>query len=148
VGVTSRQPMSSGATAWAGRATKAWGRADKSLVMGVLAMGVAALAWISRHPADTRLRMGENGSLHTPLTQPMSEEQLKAFLEAVKADAALQEKLKAAGDAEAVVAIAKAAGFVISAEELKKTQAEISEGELEGVAGGIGHRRTEVDWRC
>jgi len=66
----------------------------------------------------------------------MSEEQLKAFLEAVKADARLQEKLKAAGDADAVVAIAKAEGFVISAEELKKSQAEISEEELEGVAGG------------
>ena len=66
----------------------------------------------------------------------MSEEQLKAFLEAVKADAGLQEKLKAAGDADAVVAIAKAEGFVISAEELKKSQAELSEEELEGVAGG------------
>ena len=65
----------------------------------------------------------------------MSEEQLKAFLEAVKADAGLQEKLKAAKDADAVVEIAKAAGFVISAEELKKSQAEISEEELEGVAG-------------
>ena len=64
----------------------------------------------------------------------MSEEQLKAFLEAVKADAGLQEKLKAAGDADAVVTIAKAAGFVISAEELKKAQ--LSEEELEGVAGG------------
>ena len=68
----------------------------------------------------------------------MSEEQLKAFLEAVKADAGLQEKLKAAKDADAVVEIAKAAGFVISAEELKKSQAEISEEELEGVAGGSG----------
>ena len=66
----------------------------------------------------------------------MSEEQLKAFLEAVKADAGLQEKLNAAKDADAVVEIAKAAGFVISAEELKKAQAEISEEELEGVAGG------------
>ena len=36
----------------------------------------------------------------------MSEEQLKAFLEAVKADAGLQEKLKAASDTDAVVAIA------------------------------------------
>ena len=68
----------------------------------------------------------------------MSEEQLKAFLEAVKADAALQEKLKAAGDADAdaVVTIAKAAGFIISAEELKSAQTEVSEEELEGVAGG------------
>jgi len=72
---------------------------------------------------------------HTPLGA-MSEEQLKAFLEAVKADAGLQEQLKAAGDADAVVAIAKAAGFVISAEELIRAQAEISEDELEDVAGG------------
>jgi len=67
----------------------------------------------------------------------MSEEQLKAFMEAVKADAGLQEKLKTAGDVDAVVTIAKAAGFIISAEELKKSQAEISEEELEGVAGGL-----------
>jgi predicted ribosomally synthesized peptide with nif11-like leader len=67
----------------------------------------------------------------------MSEEQLKAFLEAVKADAGLQEKLNAAADADAVVAIAKEAGFVISAGELKEVQTEISEEELEGVAGGI-----------
>jgi predicted ribosomally synthesized peptide with nif11-like leader len=66
----------------------------------------------------------------------MSEEQLKAFLEAVKADAGLQEKLMAAGDADAVVTIAKAAGFVISAEELKKSQAELGDEELEGVVAG------------
>ena len=66
----------------------------------------------------------------------MSEEQLKAFLEAVKADAGLQQKLKGAGDADAVLAIAKEVGFAISAEELKSTQSEISEEELEGVAGG------------
>ena len=72
----------------------------------------------------------------------MSVEQLTAFLEVVKTDAGLQEKLKADADSNAVVTIAKAAGFVISAEELKKSQAEISEEELEGVAGagrcGIG----------
>jgi len=66
----------------------------------------------------------------------MSEEQLKAFLEDVKADAGLQEKLKAAKDVDAVVGIAKAAGFVISAEELESAHAEVSEEELEGVAGG------------
>ena len=66
----------------------------------------------------------------------MSEQQLKAFLEAVKADAGLQEKLKAAKDADAVVEIAKAAGFVISADALKKAQAELSDEELEGVTGG------------
>jgi len=67
----------------------------------------------------------------------MSEEQLKAFMAAVKADAGLQEKLKGVVGPDAVVAIAKAAGFVISAEELKRAQAEISEDELEGMSGGV-----------
>ena len=65
----------------------------------------------------------------------MSEEQLKAFLEKVKADTSLQEQLKAA-DTDAVLAIAKEAGFMISAEDLKNTEVELSEEELEGVAGG------------
>jgi predicted ribosomally synthesized peptide with nif11-like leader len=74
----------------------------------------------------------------------MSEEQLKAFWEAVQADAGLQEKLSAANDADAdaVVAIAKAAGFEISVEEVAKAQAELSDAELSdeqlsGVAGGF-----------
>ena len=67
----------------------------------------------------------------------MSEEQFKAFLEKVKGDTSLQEKLKAAADADAVVAIAKAAGFMISADALKKSQTEVSDEELEGVAGGF-----------
>ena len=66
----------------------------------------------------------------------MSEEQLKAFLEAIKADTRLQEKLKAAADSDAVLAIAKEAGFMISADDLTKAQPELSEEELEGVAGG------------
>ena len=68
----------------------------------------------------------------------MSEEQLKAFLEKVKADTSLQEKLKAAADdSDAVLAIAKDAGFSISADDLTKAQSELSEEELEGVAGGF-----------
>ena len=67
----------------------------------------------------------------------MSEEQLKAFLEKLKADTNLQEKLKAAADSDAVLAIAKEAGFSISADVLKSAQSEISEEELEGVAGGF-----------
>ena len=66
----------------------------------------------------------------------MSEEQLKAFLEKVKADTSLQEKLKAAADANAVAAIAKDAGFSISADDLKNAQPEISDTELESVTGG------------
>ena len=70
----------------------------------------------------------------------MSKEQLKAFQEAVNADAGLQEKLKAAGDAGAVLAIAKAAGLVISVEELEAAVSarsrELSDEELESVPGG------------
>ena len=64
----------------------------------------------------------------------MSEEQLKAFLEKVQADTSLQEQLKAE-DAD-VVAIAKAAGFSITTEDLKEHRQTLSDDELEGVAGG------------
>ena len=67
----------------------------------------------------------------------MSEEQLKAFLEKVKGDTTLQEKLKASADSDAVLTIAKEAGFSISADDLKNAQSELSEKELEGVAGGV-----------
>ena len=66
----------------------------------------------------------------------MSEEQMKAFLEKVKADTSLQENLKAAANFDVALAIAKEAGFMISADDLKKAQSEISEKELEGAAGG------------
>ena len=58
-------------------------------------------------------------------------------MEAVKADAGLQEQLKAASDADAVAAIAKAAGFVITAEEFAIAQAEISEEELTEYLVGV-----------
>ena len=66
----------------------------------------------------------------------MSEEQLKAFLEKLKADTSLQEKLKAAANADAVAAIANEAGFSISADDLKNAQSELSDEQLDGVAGG------------
>ncbi|QNI54983.1 nif11-like leader peptide domain protein [Synechococcus sp. BIOS-E4-1] len=69
----------------------------------------------------------------------MSEEQLKAFLEKVKADTSLQEKLKTAADVDAALAIAKEAGFVFSADDLKNAQSKRSDEELEGAAGGINH---------
>ena len=47
----------------------------------------------------------------------MTLDQLKSFLQKVKGDSNLQEKLKAAADFDAVLAIAKDAGFSISAEE-------------------------------
>ena len=67
----------------------------------------------------------------------MSEEQLKAFLEKVKSDTELQEKLKAATTPEAGLEIAKDAGFSITTEDIQSMQsATVSEEELEGAAGG------------
>ena len=67
----------------------------------------------------------------------MSEEQLKAFLEKVKSDTSLQEKLNGAADADAVVEIAKEAGFSITAEDIQSRPVELSDEELEGAAGGL-----------
>ena len=68
----------------------------------------------------------------------MSEEQLKAFWEAIQADAGLQQKLQGVTEPDAVAAIAKAAGFSISAEEIKKAQSEfeLTDEQLAQVAGG------------
>ena len=86
------------------------------------------------------------------LLRAMSAEQLAAFWAAVKADASLQEKLSASTDGEidtpieaaAVVAIAKDAGFTITAGDLLtgdlgEAQAilELNDEELEKVAGGF-----------
>ena len=78
--------------------------------------------------------------MHTPLTA-MSEEQLAALLAKLKDDAGLQEKFQGAADLDAVLVIAKDAGFDISKADWLKYQAqqtlELSDEELEGVAGGI-----------
>ena len=71
----------------------------------------------------------------------MSVEQLAALLAKLKEDAGLQEKLKGAADLDAVLGIAKEAGFDVSKAEWLRYQAkqmiELSDEELEGVAGGI-----------
>ena len=70
----------------------------------------------------------------------MSEEQLKAFLEKVKGDTSLQEKLNAAASPDGAVEIAKEAGFSITAEDIQSMQSatiELSDDELEeGAARG------------
>ena len=79
----------------------------------------------------------------------MSEEQLKVFLAKVKGDTSLQKNLQAAADANAVVSIAKEAGFCISADDLRKAQSEVSDKELEGVAGGqwsVPKGSTQCGW--
>ena len=77
----------------------------------------------------------------------MPDDQFKAFLEAVEADAALQEKVQAEANryADAVVAIAKEAGFGITAEDVKRAQLELSEDYLEVVTGG-GLNWKEGSW--
>ena len=78
----------------------------------------------------------------------MSEEQLKAFLETVKSDTDLQEKLRAAASPEAGLEIAKEAGFSITSEDIQSMQsATVSYEELEGAAGGFDRVR-ETDRIC
>ena len=77
----------------------------------------------------------------------MSEEQLKAFIAKVQADTLLQEQLKVEG--ADVVAIAKAAGFSITTEDLNTHSQTLSDDELEGVAGGlnlIGSNGIDTCW--
>ena len=82
----------------------------------------------------------------------MSEEQLTALLAKIKEDAGLQEKLKGAADLDAAVALAKEAGFDVSKADWLKYQAkqtiELSDEELEGVAGGDRLVGEERSYRC
>ena len=70
----------------------------------------------------------------------MSEVQLNAFLDTVKGDTSLQEKLNAPTTPEAVIEIAKEAGFSITAEDIQSIQSqsgEVSDDELVGATGGL-----------
>ena len=64
----------------------------------------------------------------------MSQEQLKAFLAKVKGDTSLQDRLKTAKSQDEVVSIAKEHGHDFGTEHVSQ----LSEEELEGVAGGTG----------
>ena len=72
----------------------------------------------------------------------MSLEQLKAFLSKVEGDSSLQDKLKATKSSDEVVSIAKEHGHEFNSDHLS----ELSEEELEGVAGGLGGRQTWLVW--
>ena len=84
--------------------------------------------------------MGYKGDIYAVFK--MSEEQLSALLAKLKEDKGLQEKLKGAADLDAAVAITKGAGFDVSKADWLRYQAkqtlELSDWELEGVAGGDG----------
>ncbi|MFL0760862.1 MAG: Nif11-like leader peptide family natural product precursor [Prochlorococcus sp.] len=77
----------------------------------------------------------------------MSEEQLKAFIAKVKQDTTLQEKLKAASDGYAAIAIANEAGFSITAEDIDSHSTELSTKELESAVGVVMFRLIEAIFR-
>ena len=66
----------------------------------------------------------------------MTQEQLTAFLAQVKGNTNLQEQLKTATDVDAVAEIAKGAGFYLFSDDFANAQPELSEEDLEYVAGG------------
>jgi len=69
----------------------------------------------------------------------MTENQIDAFNDALKADPGLLTKIRASTDIDAVVAIANEQGFAFSVDELtKKNQMELSEEELEGCCATTG----------
>jgi predicted ribosomally synthesized peptide with nif11-like leader len=74
----------------------------------------------------------------------MSKEQLKAFLAKAKDDQSIQDKLKAAKSPEDVVGIAKEHGHEFTADKLSQ----LSEEELEGVAGGCFYSNGVGDPVC
>lgn len=66
----------------------------------------------------------------------MSSSQLKNFLEALKLDAALRQRIQEASDNADIVAIASDAGYAISMDDLTGAEAELSDEDLENAAGG------------
>ncbi|MEA5474010.1 Nif11-like leader peptide family RiPP precursor [Synechococcus sp. CCY9201] len=64
----------------------------------------------------------------------MSKEQPQALINAVKSDTSMEDRLKAAPDLDAVLAITKEAGIGFTKEELQ--QENLSDEDLESVAGG------------
>jgi predicted ribosomally synthesized peptide with nif11-like leader len=66
---------------------------------------------------------------------PMSDEQRKAFLEAVRADPRLQARLRGV-DPVAILSVAREEGFMIEPDAMASPEGEIADSELEKVAGG------------
>jgi predicted ribosomally synthesized peptide with nif11-like leader len=65
----------------------------------------------------------------------MSQKQLNAFAEAIKADTDLQQELNGTNDIDTVVQIARDRGFVISADDLERVK-ELSDEQLADATGG------------
>lgn len=76
----------------------------------------------------------------------MSIESVKGFYESLTNDQALQERVKSADDSVAIVQIASEKGYDFTDQELERAmqeaivEGELSEQELEAVAGGTGKK--------
>ena len=68
----------------------------------------------------------------------MTDDLIAAFLQKTNGDASIQEKIKEAKDIDAVIDIAKSAGFNISADQFAKAKSEMTDNELETATGGRG----------
>ncbi len=66
----------------------------------------------------------------------MSIESAKAYIERLKTDEEFRELMKDAADKEARIALVKAEGFDFSEEDIKAVESELSDDELDEVAGG------------
>ena len=66
----------------------------------------------------------------------MSIESAKAFVEKMKTDQDFAKKVNTCKDSDARHSLVKSAGFDFTAEELKKVKSELSESDLDSVAGG------------
>jgi predicted ribosomally synthesized peptide with nif11-like leader len=66
----------------------------------------------------------------------MTENQLRAFLKACSEDPGLRDRVSQAKTVDEAVSIAKAAGFSIEPSELLNISHELTDNDLENVAGG------------
>ncbi len=78
----------------------------------------------------------------------MSLESAREFIEKFQKDRELTAKLAGAKSPDEKMALAKAAGFDFSFEELAKVNEELSEDELDAVVGGEWHPNCTDDGHC
>jgi len=72
----------------------------------------------------------------------MSIESAKAFIEGLKNDEDFAKKVGECKDKEDRMAFVRAAGYDFTKEEIAEAQGELTDDELEGVAGGYTHTLT------
>ena len=75
----------------------------------------------------------------------MSIESAKLFIERVKSDEEFAKKIVECKVVEARMTFMRDAGFDFTAAELAEVMGELSDGELDKVAGGVGGIITEID---